>query len=167
MFLTIGTHLPLSSLWGAGGSCDREIHSCDCVPVPFHEAAPDTASPGFPEADAAARCHLLRQRPASERGVQQHARHGARVYQQGGRHAATSLPTSHLPDGPVGRTRCSGLCANALSRLRFQDLYKSAFFFFEGVFYNDHRYPECMDLSKYVSIFGSMGRGGCPLTFYP
>ncbi|XP_059207316.1 snRNA-activating protein complex subunit 3 [Centropristis striata] len=28
-----------------------------------------------------------------------------------------------------------------------KDLYKSAFFFFEGVFYNDMRYPECQDIS--------------------
>ncbi|XP_048855864.1 snRNA-activating protein complex subunit 3 [Brienomyrus brachyistius] len=31
-----------------------------------------------------------------------------------------------------------------------KDLYKSAFFFFEGVFYNDLRYPECIDLSKTI-----------------
>lgn len=30
-----------------------------------------------------------------------------------------------------------------------QDLYKSAFFYFEGIFYNDKRYPECRDLSRY------------------
>uniref|UniRef100_A0A8D0DMI8 snRNA-activating protein complex subunit 3 n=1 Tax=Salvator merianae TaxID=96440 RepID=A0A8D0DMI8_SALMN len=31
-----------------------------------------------------------------------------------------------------------------------QDLYKSAFFYFEGIFYNDRRYPECQDLSRTV-----------------
>ncbi|XP_046920743.1 snRNA-activating protein complex subunit 3 isoform X2 [Lynx rufus] len=30
-----------------------------------------------------------------------------------------------------------------------KDLYKSAFFYFEGTFYNDKRYPECRDLSRY------------------
>ncbi|XP_045877654.1 snRNA-activating protein complex subunit 3 isoform X1 [Meles meles] len=29
-----------------------------------------------------------------------------------------------------------------------KDLYKSAFFYFEGTFYNDKRYPECRDLSR-------------------
>ncbi|KAM9819556.1 snRNA-activating protein complex subunit 3 [Syngnathus typhle] len=29
-----------------------------------------------------------------------------------------------------------------------KDIYKSAFFFFEGVFYNDMRYPECRDISQ-------------------
>ncbi|XP_061888770.1 snRNA-activating protein complex subunit 3-like [Entelurus aequoreus] len=29
-----------------------------------------------------------------------------------------------------------------------KDHYKSAFFFFEGVFYNDMRYPECCDISR-------------------
>nr|XP_015200718.1 PREDICTED: snRNA-activating protein complex subunit 3 isoform X2 [Lepisosteus oculatus] len=31
-----------------------------------------------------------------------------------------------------------------------RDHYKSAFFFFEGVFYNDMRYPECRDLSQTI-----------------
>ncbi|KAF3687763.1 snRNA-activating protein complex subunit 3 [Channa argus] len=31
-----------------------------------------------------------------------------------------------------------------------KDHYKSAFFFFEGVFYNDMRFPECQDISKTV-----------------
>uniref|UniRef100_A0A8C5TR23 snRNA-activating protein complex subunit 3 n=1 Tax=Malurus cyaneus samueli TaxID=2593467 RepID=A0A8C5TR23_9PASS len=31
-----------------------------------------------------------------------------------------------------------------------QDLYKSAFFYFEGIFYNDKRYPECRDLSRTI-----------------
>ncbi|XP_064902243.1 snRNA-activating protein complex subunit 3 isoform X2 [Columba livia] len=31
-----------------------------------------------------------------------------------------------------------------------KDLYKSAFFYFEGIFYNDRRYPECRDLSRTV-----------------
>ncbi|XP_073907915.1 snRNA-activating protein complex subunit 3 isoform X2 [Castor canadensis] len=30
------------------------------------------------------------------------------------------------------------------------DLYKSAFFYFEGTFYNDKRYPECRDLSRTI-----------------
>ncbi|XP_053227870.1 snRNA-activating protein complex subunit 3 isoform X3 [Podarcis raffonei] len=30
------------------------------------------------------------------------------------------------------------------------DLYKSAFFYFEGVFYDDRRYPECRDLSRTI-----------------
>lgn len=30
----------------------------------------------------------------------------------------------------------------------FQDHFKSAYFFFEGVFYNDMRYPECRDISR-------------------
>ncbi|CAJ0925567.1 unnamed protein product, partial [Ranitomeya imitator] len=29
-----------------------------------------------------------------------------------------------------------------------KDLFKSAFFFFEGIFYNDMRYPECRDISR-------------------
>ncbi|CAH2293755.1 snRNA-activating complex subunit 3 [Pelobates cultripes] len=29
-----------------------------------------------------------------------------------------------------------------------KDLFKSAFFYFEGIFYNDMRYPECKDLSR-------------------
>lgn len=29
----------------------------------------------------------------------------------------------------------------------FQDHFKSAYFFFEGVFYNDMRFPECQDIS--------------------
>ncbi|GAA6104586.1 snRNA-activating protein complex subunit 3, partial [Tachysurus ichikawai] len=28
------------------------------------------------------------------------------------------------------------------------DHYKSAFFYFEGIFYNDMRFPECRDISK-------------------
>ncbi|KAJ7423415.1 snRNA-activating protein complex subunit 3 [Pitangus sulphuratus] len=31
-----------------------------------------------------------------------------------------------------------------------KDLYKSAFFYFEGIFYNDRRYPECRDLSRTI-----------------
>ncbi|KAG8595492.1 hypothetical protein GDO81_001538 [Engystomops pustulosus] len=31
-----------------------------------------------------------------------------------------------------------------------KDLFKSAFFYFEGVFYNDMRYPECRDLSSTI-----------------
>ncbi|XP_032070298.1 snRNA-activating protein complex subunit 3 isoform X2 [Thamnophis elegans] len=31
-----------------------------------------------------------------------------------------------------------------------KDLYKSAFFYFEGVFYNDSRYAECRDLSRTI-----------------
>ncbi|MBZ3887915.1 snRNA-activating protein complex subunit 3 [Sciurus carolinensis] len=34
--------------------------------------------------------------------------------------------------------------------IRAQDLYKSAFFYFEGTFYNDKRYPECRDLSRTI-----------------
>uniref|UniRef100_A0ABM5FS04 snRNA-activating protein complex subunit 3 n=1 Tax=Pogona vitticeps TaxID=103695 RepID=A0ABM5FS04_9SAUR len=30
------------------------------------------------------------------------------------------------------------------------DLYKSAFFYFEGIFYDDRRYPECRDLSSTI-----------------
>ncbi|XP_070791647.1 snRNA-activating protein complex subunit 3 isoform X3 [Pituophis catenifer annectens] len=32
-----------------------------------------------------------------------------------------------------------------------KDLYKSAFFYFEGVFYNDSRSPECRDLSRTIT----------------
>ncbi|KAM9329018.1 snRNA-activating protein complex subunit 3 [Gastrophryne carolinensis] len=31
-----------------------------------------------------------------------------------------------------------------------KDLFKSAFFYFEGIFYNDMRYPECRDLSRTI-----------------
>nr|KAF6487554.1 small nuclear RNA activating complex polypeptide 3 [Rousettus aegyptiacus] len=31
-----------------------------------------------------------------------------------------------------------------------KDIYKSAFFYFEGTFYNDKRYPECRDLSRTI-----------------
>ncbi|XP_075065970.1 snRNA-activating protein complex subunit 3 isoform X2 [Mixophyes fleayi] len=31
-----------------------------------------------------------------------------------------------------------------------KDLFKSAFFYFEGVFYNDKRYPECREISRTV-----------------
>ncbi|XP_072848193.1 snRNA-activating protein complex subunit 3 [Pogona vitticeps] len=31
-----------------------------------------------------------------------------------------------------------------------KDLYKSAFFYFEGIFYDDRRYPECRDLSSTI-----------------
>ncbi|XP_016890589.1 snRNA-activating protein complex subunit 3 isoform X2 [Cynoglossus semilaevis] len=31
-----------------------------------------------------------------------------------------------------------------------KDLYKSAFFFFEGIFYNDMRFPECQDISMTI-----------------
>uniref|UniRef100_A0A7M4FQV4 snRNA-activating protein complex subunit 3 n=1 Tax=Crocodylus porosus TaxID=8502 RepID=A0A7M4FQV4_CROPO len=31
-----------------------------------------------------------------------------------------------------------------------KDLYKAAFFYFEGVFYNDKRHPECRDLSRTI-----------------
>ncbi|KAL8203130.1 UNVERIFIED_CONTAM: small nuclear RNA activating complex, polypeptide 3 [Gekko kuhli] len=31
-----------------------------------------------------------------------------------------------------------------------KDLYKSAFFYFEGIFYNDMRYPECRNLSRVI-----------------
>ncbi|KAJ8281384.1 hypothetical protein GJAV_G00067040 [Gymnothorax javanicus] len=35
-----------------------------------------------------------------------------------------------------------------------KDLFKSAFFFFEGIFYNDMRYPECKDLSQTIREWG-------------
>lgn len=42
----------------------------------------------------------------------------------------------------------------ALSHLfLFQDHFKSAFFYFEGVFYNDMRFPECVDISRSVLSF--------------
>ncbi|XP_069482152.1 snRNA-activating protein complex subunit 3 [Ambystoma mexicanum] len=41
-----------------------------------------------------------------------------------------------------------------------KDLFKSAFFYFNGVFYNDMRYPECRDLSKTVIDWSeSLDRG--------
>ncbi|KAJ8271659.1 hypothetical protein COCON_G00105180 [Conger conger] len=35
-----------------------------------------------------------------------------------------------------------------------KDLFKSAFFFLEGIFYNDMRYPECKDLSQTIREWG-------------
>ncbi|KAM6169816.1 snRNA-activating protein complex subunit 3 isoform 3-T3 [Rhynchocyon petersi] len=43
-----------------------------------------------------------------------------------------------------------------------KDLYKSAFFYFEGIFYNDKRYPECRDLSRFVHRDDCLDR-----TLYP
>ncbi|XP_046520025.1 snRNA-activating protein complex subunit 3 isoform X2 [Equus quagga] len=43
-----------------------------------------------------------------------------------------------------------------------KDLYKSAFFYFEGTFYNDRRYPECRDLSRLVHRDDCLDR-----TLYP
>ncbi|XP_074851026.1 snRNA-activating protein complex subunit 3 [Carettochelys insculpta] len=41
-----------------------------------------------------------------------------------------------------------------------KDLYKSAFFYFEGMFYNDKRYPECRDLSRTIIEWSeSLDRG--------
>ncbi|XP_032809075.2 snRNA-activating protein complex subunit 3 [Petromyzon marinus] len=36
-----------------------------------------------------------------------------------------------------------------------RDLYKSAFFYFEGIFYNDMRFPECQDLSRTIVEWAS------------
>lgn len=38
------------------------------------------------------------------------------------------------------------------SSFLFQDHFKSAFFYFEGVFYNDTRFPECVDISRSVPL---------------
>lgn len=38
------------------------------------------------------------------------------------------------------------------SSFLFQDHFKSAFFYFEGVFYNDMRFPECVDISRSVLL---------------
>ncbi|XP_044776509.1 snRNA-activating protein complex subunit 3 isoform X3 [Neomonachus schauinslandi] len=43
-----------------------------------------------------------------------------------------------------------------------KDLYKSAFFYFEGTFYNDKRYPECRDLSRLAHCDDCLDR-----TLYP
>ncbi|XP_078532037.1 snRNA-activating protein complex subunit 3 [Lissotriton helveticus] len=41
-----------------------------------------------------------------------------------------------------------------------KDLFKSAFFYFNGVFYNDMRYPECRDLSRMIIEWSeSLDRG--------
>ncbi|XP_059512610.1 snRNA-activating protein complex subunit 3 isoform X2 [Myotis daubentonii] len=43
------------------------------------------------------------------------------------------------------------LSVNVLYPVIFhKDIYKSAFFYFEGTFYNDRRYPECRDLSRTI-----------------
>ncbi|XP_077379999.1 snRNA-activating protein complex subunit 3 isoform X1 [Festucalex cinctus] len=44
-----------------------------------------------------------------------------------------------------------------------KDHYKSAFFFFEGVFYNDMRYPECRDISQ-TTITWAKGNNFPPYT---
>ncbi|XP_048360218.1 snRNA-activating protein complex subunit 3 [Sphaerodactylus townsendi] len=42
---------------------------------------------------------------------------------------------------------CPDLAPEHISK----DLYKSAFFYFEGIFYNDMRYPDCRDLSRTIT----------------
>ncbi|XP_078070291.1 snRNA-activating protein complex subunit 3 isoform X3 [Mustelus asterias] len=42
-----------------------------------------------------------------------------------------------------------------------KDLYKSAFFFFEGIFYNDMRYSECRDLSRTIIEWAESHDRGC------
>ncbi|XP_072445244.1 snRNA-activating protein complex subunit 3 [Chiloscyllium punctatum] len=42
-----------------------------------------------------------------------------------------------------------------------KDLYKSAFFFFEGTFYNDLRYSECRDLSRTIIEWAESHDRGC------
>ncbi|XP_072009089.1 snRNA-activating protein complex subunit 3 isoform X3 [Engystomops pustulosus] len=44
-----------------------------------------------------------------------------------------------------------------------KDLFKSAFFYFEGVFYNDMRYPECRDLSRLIHHEDCLDRRLYPL----
>ncbi|KAL7988675.1 hypothetical protein Chor_007594 [Crotalus horridus] len=44
-----------------------------------------------------------------------------------------------------------------------KDLYKSAFFYFEGVFYNDSRYAECRDLSRLIHRDDCLDRSLYPL----
>ncbi|XP_054666118.1 snRNA-activating protein complex subunit 3 isoform X2 [Grus americana] len=57
------------------------------------------------------------------------------------------------PDDPVDLVEEGELLLtlNIFYPVIFQkDLYKSAFFYFEGIFYNDKRYPECRDLSRTI-----------------
>ncbi|XP_015280893.1 PREDICTED: snRNA-activating protein complex subunit 3 [Gekko japonicus] len=44
-----------------------------------------------------------------------------------------------------------------------KDLYKSAFFYFEGIFYNDMRYPECRNLSRLIHRDDCLDRSLYPL----
>ncbi|XP_062827973.1 snRNA-activating protein complex subunit 3 isoform X4 [Anolis carolinensis] len=44
-----------------------------------------------------------------------------------------------------------------------KDLYKSAFFYFEGVFYDDRRHPECRDLSRLIHRDDCLDRSLYPL----
>ncbi|KAM5193224.1 snRNA-activating protein complex subunit 3 isoform 2-T2 [Mantella aurantiaca] len=44
-----------------------------------------------------------------------------------------------------------------------KDLFKSAFFYFEGIFYNDMRYPECRDLSRLIHHDDCLDRNLYPL----
>ncbi|KAG8130541.1 hypothetical protein E2320_017219 [Naja naja] len=44
-----------------------------------------------------------------------------------------------------------------------KDLYKSAFFYFEGVFYNDSRFAECRDLSRLIHRDDCLDRSLYPL----
>ncbi|XP_072373161.1 snRNA-activating protein complex subunit 3 isoform X2 [Scyliorhinus torazame] len=54
------------------------------------------------------------------------------------------------------------LTINVYSPIIFiKDLYKSAFFFFEGTFYNDARYSECRDLSRNVIEWAESHDRGC------
>uniref|UniRef100_A0A2K6F913 snRNA-activating protein complex subunit 3 n=1 Tax=Propithecus coquereli TaxID=379532 RepID=A0A2K6F913_PROCO len=54
----------------------------------------------------------------------------------------------------VGDLQIGGEFSNTPDRAPehiIKDLYKSAFFYFGGTFYNDNRYVECRDLSRYTS----------------
>ncbi|XP_040273103.1 snRNA-activating protein complex subunit 3 isoform X1 [Bufo bufo] len=42
-----------------------------------------------------------------------------------------------------------------------KDLFKSAFFYFEGIFYNDMRYPECRDISRTIIEWSESRDRGC------
>ncbi|TRY63218.1 hypothetical protein TCAL_10334 [Tigriopus californicus] len=46
------------------------------------------------------------------------------------------------------------------SQKKSKDIYKSGFFYIEGCFYNDHRWPECEDLSETVRQWAENGNRG-------
>lgn len=53
------------------------------------------------------------------------------------------------------------------SSLLFQDHFKSAFFYFEGVFYNDMRFPECVDISRSALPLNLEPKNDCAIISVP
>lgn len=129
--------------------------------VPPHQTPHDSTDDGLAHLGASQGCHLLCQWPAGVRRVQQHARHGSGLHQPSkpmcsAREMQSTEKWAVCSSWEVRRSHYSRTFELIASCFLFQDHFKSAFFFFEGVFYNDMRFPECQDISVYVSAQPSL-----------